>query len=256
MKAGLRFVFIGAGFFLPCQGCILELPLRERVELVMPAVPDYAVQKFGVPSFLVSYRDPGGEVEAIMVPAGAPSVDISLPVKPVLPLLARPVFGGDETVLLPAGALYPAGGGSGKSLSLTWENGFAAELLLRMEAAGFPLDKFNAPRFFREAHTRGEGNPWNLDEEKIVAELQGLSFRADRIKLKNTFPVSLPVSGEVWFSHNVLTSPPVEKEGETVDFGYLPAGYHRYYPRGREGGKLDVYIKEGGSILYTVSGNG
>jgi hypothetical protein len=244
--------FYACGLTALLAGCFLDISAEEDVLVLFPSLPPEAREKFGEPAFKLTLTARSGKQEEVFIPAGNSSATLSLPQDRTVPITLKPVFQGQEELFLPAGGLYPQGLHEDGKLPLTWEGGFAAAFLQKLTASSYPVGAFNAGRFFRETLLRGGIDPWALDEELIITTLAGLSFRADRIKLRPSHPVSLsPIPAGKWLPQNP-TARPVEAAEETASFGYLSEGYHRYYhaatPR-----KLDIHVKSRANILFTVT---
>ena len=236
-------------------GCFWEADSGERVLLRFPVLPAEVREIFGPHAFRVSFPEPGGGTFFLDTEEGADAAGVTFPPAPAVPVTASAVFSGRRNVLFPAGGLYPHGVDSKGEFSLTWENGFAADLMIRLASAGFPLERFNAGRFFREVLLRSAGNPWHLNEALILDTLPDLTFRADRIKLLISHSVVLAAPPGSWIPRNPLARPAETGTDGNCSFGYLPPGYHRYYRRNGEAGKVDILVGDGGTILYTVSGS-
>lgn len=84
----------------------------------------------------------------------------------------------------PCGAIYPY------STSLSFQNGFAAEVLFTLCASSSSsaqgtsayLSKFNWQRFMEECAAFGE-NSWHLDKERIMQKISSGTFKKTDLKL-------------------------------------------------------------------------
>ncbi len=239
---------VPAAVFL-LTACALPWTPSEEITIVFPELPACAAV-FGPPEYRISWFGEEGRLEERRTGAGAAGLRLDLPARSSLPVLAVPLFGGKGDLVLPAGGLYPHDVEPGGFLHLTWENGFAAGILVQAEERGFPVDAFNAERFFREIRARGGGNPWMLNRARILETLTGLSFRADRIVKAKIHPLRIPGLGGEWFSWNPLLEPYAFGGEGDADFGCFPAGFHRFFRSGRTGSRLDVDIGEDGATAW------
>jgi hypothetical protein len=238
----LLLVFLLAGCGQPFTG--------EDVRIVFPQPPEAVRERFGQPSWELELSRADTEPPRVFASPADASITVRIPAGPPVAIVCRMVFGGRRDLFYPAGALWPHDAGEGHSLVLSWEKGFAADLLLRLERQGYPVEAFNSGRFFRETVLRGAGNPWALNEQLILTTLAGMSFRADRIKLLPSYPIRLSLPAGTWLPRNPLV--PVrrtDEEGE-CDFSYLVEGYHRYYRL--EGGKVDIQVHSAQDVLHTI----
>ena len=245
-----RFSFLLVFPVLLSFSCGFLNELNEGLILVLPD-PPARFAAFGPHRFLLTCRDGGGNEKSWETKVGEKEIRLELRPRPSFPFLAEPLFGGRKGLLLPAGGLYPQGVDVEGKLRLSWEDGFAAEILLLAEARGFPLAVFNAERFFREARERGAGNPWRLDRKKILETLAALSFRADRMSPAKAYSVQVPGLEGDWFSWNPLLEPFSRGEDGEVVFGAFPPGFHRFFRSGGITERLDVQIEENGIRLWT-----
>jgi hypothetical protein len=229
--------------------CALPWTPTEEITILFPELPVRA-SVFGPPEYRISWFGEEGRLVERRTGMGSGGLRVALPARSSLPVLAVPLFGGKRDLLLPAGGLYPHDVVPGGFLPLTWENGFAAGILVLAEDRGFPVNAFNAERFFREIRARGGGNPWMLDRARILETLAGLSFRADRIVKAKRHPLRIPGLGGEWVSWNTLLEPFLFGDEEYADFGYFPSGFHRFFRSGDTGSRLDVDIGEDGSTVW------
>jgi hypothetical protein len=238
---GFLLVFLLAGCGQPLTG--------EDVRIVFPSPPEAVLRRFGQPSWELEFSGTEGEPRRVFASAGETSLTLRMPAGPPVAIVCRMVFSGRRDLFYPAGALWPDDSGDG--LALSWEKGFAADLLLRLERQGYPVRAFNSGRFFHETVLRGAGNPWVLNEQLILTTLAGMSFRADRIKPLPSYPIRLALPAGTWLPRNPLAALRQTDETGECDFGYLTEGYHRYYRF--EGGKVDIQVKSARDVLYTIT---
>lgn len=100
------------------------------------------------------------------------------------------VLGGTDGLLLyPSGAVTPGGG---ESVQLSYQAGAAALILLRLAAAGVPIEAINVPRLLRELSERTGGDPWRADIDRLVLRLAEKDFRADLIRIRDETRAVLP----------------------------------------------------------------
>ena len=232
------------------SGCAAPFT-AEDIRIAFPEPPAAVRELFGEPAWRLEYSE-GGSARTAFSPAGKGSLSLRLSGAAAVPIAGYMVFGGRHDLFLPAGCLWPHDAGSSHSLTLDWEKGFAAQLLIRLSRQGYPVSAFNAGRFFKETVARGAGNPWALDEELIITTLAGLSFRADRIKLLPAHAVSLALPPGKWQPRNPL-APIAETNADGICvFGSLAEGYHRYYRTGTAG-SAGIQVKSASAVLHTIT---
>jgi len=233
------------------SGCALNPGEAGELRVRFPSLP--AAGAFSErPVFRVDFPGPAGEVFRVFSSPGAEVLELHVPPGRPAPLTARVVQRGRDDWLFPAGGLYPRDVTGRGELELNWQDGFAADFALRLAAEGFPLGEFNLPRFFAEIRTRGEGNPWFLDRERLTDALVRYSFRADMIKRLPTWTVPLPAPEGEWFSCNPLLGSARTGEDGFLRPGSLPAGYHRFFDSRGDG--IHFQIRRDGTVIYTEFG--
>lgn len=137
-----------AGFPLIATGCSL-IASDARVELRLPAPPE---QWRGLASSNTSagavgayrIRAPGRDGDPacdLTVTAGGGTVQLTLPKRANLPVLAYPVFEDRIDLLKPAGGIFPLdasapGATAVACLTLSWAHGFLAEVLFALAQRG------------------------------------------------------------------------------------------------------------------------
>ena len=104
----------------------------------------------------------------------------------------------------PAGAAWDAGWGAADALSLSWENGAAAEILRRLCSADFPVEAVNVERLLVEIVERSEGDPWRIDVGAVCEAFWYDSMRADKIKPSAAHTLALPAQPGTWIAGNPL----------------------------------------------------
>jgi hypothetical protein len=108
----------------------------------------------------------------------------------ILPVVAYPYIGNVNIQPYSAGGIFPANMDNGKVV-LTWENGFAAEVLYKAIKNGIALDNFNVSRFEKVLIEKSGGNPWIFEEDDIIYALSFNIFNSNFIKKKRTYSLNL-----------------------------------------------------------------
>ncbi|RLW69948.1 MAG: hypothetical protein B6D68_01465 [spirochete symbiont of Stewartia floridana] len=128
----------------------------------------------------------------------------------------------------------PAGFISGReslctAVTPSWADGFAAELLLDLAEGGMDVTGLNVTRFAQVVRDRGSSTPWNIDRQKLAADMIKGSLWVYSVRLAASREVHLPLPPGVWYSDYPLDSPLVSQgdgwEGPLVD------GHHYFIHR-------------------------
>jgi hypothetical protein len=225
----IRFAFVVSclGLF---SGCAFFSSSIE-IEVALPELPEPWKEAF--PEILFSIEFPGidGTIEHISVEPGARSKTISIEKKINTPIVAVPSSGGKS--------LYPCGGifmgtsvstdfGSCK-LSLTWEDGFAASILLSLLKEGYNIQIINTERLLSEIEGRSGGDPWSLDKKKIAEELASGEFTIYDIDSLPSVSIRLsPLTG-TWISENPFSPPLSADQDNVLSIEKIAYGFHRYF---------------------------
>jgi hypothetical protein len=167
--------------------------------------------------FEVCYVDAAGIIVLEIFPAEERNATVTVMKGLHGPLTATPVWTDGSVLGLPAGAVFPYSLEAGGQVTLSWEHGFGADLLLRLYRQGFPLSCFNVERFLHEVDLRGMGNPWDLDREAILEKILQGGFRSDCIKRKEPFTGRVVFPPGDWSSWNVF-----DQDAPVI-------GFHRFF---------------------------
>lgn len=207
-----------------------------EVAIVLPAVPaswEPIFRAEGGPSFLVRAPGKGRLLQELLVAAphsGQAAVRLTLPKRANLPVLAAPLVEGRSDLLRPAGALFPEAFSGGGRLALSWEEGFVAALLLKMDERGQLVEALNARRLSEEIGRRCGGDRWSLDQEAILTLLSLGSFRADRIKALPAHSVVLHCAPGSWWVEGDPFRQPVQADAlGRLAVDSVVAGFHSFF---------------------------
>jgi len=228
-------------------GCSLFADSIEVV-IVLPAVPpawEPILRAEGSPSFLVRAPGRGRQLQEVLLPAPLSiqaTCRLKLPKRANLPVVAVPVVQGRSDLLRPAGGLFPAALSDGGKLSLSWEDGFLAALLLTLAERGQLLEALNARRLSEEIERRCAGDPWSLDQGAILTLLSLGSFRADRIKILPLRSINLHCApGSRWVEGDPFRSSHQADALGALSVDPIVAGFHAYF-------RVDGPAPEDGSL--------
>ena len=214
----LEIVFI----ILFCPGCVLD---SDQITIILPDPPKHWVSLFKNMDWIVRWTGWNGKVMEQTVPGSEKQVELDFPLRDNQPVTAECIIKGGNNQLLPAGGVYPADCGDNGLLLLSWENGFAAELLLKLSSQGYSLEGFNYPRFSGLLLKKAEGDPWKIDPIPILRDFKAGTFNSLSVVERQEAAVSNFPAG-AWVCWNPLMPRLKVTEGDTV---LLPEGYHRFY---------------------------
>lgn len=165
-----------------------------EITVVFPEIPAHLKNISTDIRFLVEY--PGLEEKSVSRESFAPESKIIITTSlKVLPIVAYAIDTDRQSYLYPAGGIYPSSYKDGE-LNLTWEDGFAAQVLYKAVINNIDLSFFNVGRFKKTLLEKSEGNPWVLDENEILYNLAFEVFNANSIgeKPKTDISFSLPLA--------------------------------------------------------------
>lgn len=231
-------LFIGCAP-LPQWGKQIELHL-----LLPPPPSQWAC--FGALDYLILVPEPSEEepFTTVRVPAGSNAVRLTVGKRTNLPLLAYPLLEDRPDLLRPSGGVYPLDLEKGDVVRLSYRDGFLAELLLPMCAAGDLLEALNVSRLRRETWDRSLGDPWSLDREAILETLLYGSMRSGRIRRRPSFELSIEVPAGTWVAGNPFIAPILAPPARPLlELHGLPTGVHRFF---RNDDRIDVAVTEQG----------
>ena len=121
----------------------------------------------------------------------------SVPVSGITAVTAAPV--GTWGTLKPAGFIVH--GNLKAHNSLSWDNGFAAECTELSLITGSSSSNFNFTMFQNKLLEKSEGNPWTLNQDKVVYGLRFDKFNSNSIRNASSHTLCLPLPGEgTWYA--------------------------------------------------------
>lgn len=162
-----------------------------EIAAVFPEIPTHLKNINNNIRFLVEY--PGLKQQGVLEKSFAPGSKIVIGTSlKVLPIVAYAIDTDKQSYLYPVGGIYPSGYKDGE-LTLTWEDGFAAQILYKAAINSIDLSFFNVGRFKKTLLEKSEGNPWILDEDKILYNLFFEIFNANYIEEKPKTDISFSV---------------------------------------------------------------
>ena len=219
-------------------GCRLTGDLR-MVTLKLPAVPAGPAPE----TWELEYRERAGEPRRILT-VDKGTVDLLLPRDSVVAVLAAALSEGFRR--LPAGAVVRRDSPSG--VELTWLDGASASRLDRLARAGIPPDRVNIRRFLEESVQRSGGDPWSLDEARLMNDITGGKLKTVSFRLREEIPVDRTVPPGLWVPANALRETVDARDGRFR--AVLPTGRHGYY---QEGTRLTLVLQVlSGEVLLVV----
>lgn len=162
---------------LLASGCRSPFPALE-LELLLPPLPGVWEAAFPEVCYELAYVDARGREVSTHPspwPAGAPGTPLALPARSYAPVVVTPVVPSLGLRLRPAGALSPLDvEPGGRRLVASWERGAVALLVRRLLRGGvpsIPADALDVERLAGEMTAQGDGDPWNVDVDALVASI-------------------------------------------------------------------------------------
>ncbi|MDF1569034.1 MAG: hypothetical protein RQ801_10100 [Spirochaetaceae bacterium] len=149
----------------------------------------------------------------------------------------------------PAGCLLPAVRAPQSDISLTWENGFAAQKILEMADAGISPRVINLERFADAVGVRSEDAPWDLDQRRLWEDLLAGELWIYSFRLLAPHFVDLPIPSGFWYGEYVPgTALSVGSDGWR---GELVEGIHCFFCP-MNGGLVIADIDSEGRVTYLI----
>ncbi len=188
----------------------------------------------------------GREHEQLVKSPELDGIHLEIPRERAVVILAEPLgspllspFG-----CAPAGAVLSPGALRPQSLQLSWENGFAATILLGLARNTVAPEAFNLKRFVDLCASRSNGNPWNLDSRLLIGDMLSGNLRVYSFQCLPIVEtdLELPISGP-WYPEYPL-SPALEPVSGRWS-GFLSVGLHRF-STGPLGPAVEFYIDRRG----------
>lgn len=205
-------------------------------------------------SSLVTFRlvYPGSEGDTRELPGLAPGSEVRIPYPPgsAFPVSAYPGFasaGFSEGGMRPAGGVYPLSLSSRDVLELSWEDGFLARSLFGVYRNTRELDWINLAKLQETIRKTAPGNPWVLDERKLVRPLIYGRFYGGFVSPGDC--VSIPVPGETagWVWGDVFFEVLTQESGQEV---FYPGLHRRISPGGEAW--MDLFVDDRGWVLVIM----
>ena len=173
-------------------------------------------------------------------------INLDLPRERAVVVLAEPIsaFPLSGFVCTPAGVVLSPGSPRPSRLMLSWENGFAASILLNLVREGVAPEAFNLTRFIDLCVERSGGNPWKLDRRRLIGDMLSGQLRVYSFSrlAELEIELELPISG-LWYSDYPLELPIDVVSGYWS--GLLGTGLHRF-SMGTHGPSAEVSVDSGG----------
>jgi hypothetical protein len=223
-------------------GCGTPFPSLE-LELLLPPLPEDWEAAFPEVCYELAYVDARGQaVRTGASPwvAGAPGTPLLLPARAYSPVVVTPVVPSLGVRLRPAGALSPLDVEPGsRRLAASWERGTLAlvvRTLLGEGASSIPPEALDVERLAREVAARGDGDPWRVDVEALIAsvvESAGSGWECRRLATRQVVIPDAEATEYVW--DNALRAAAVclddDEGGRSLVLEAVPLGLHRLFPR-------------------------
>ena len=205
---------------------------------------------------MLRYLEAPGSIGEVEVQPGVKEVQLRIPRLPVVPVSAYPVFGAPPAAVKPSGGVYPSHLDDAGVLSLSWENGLLAEVLIGCAATGDAMQAVNVDKLATELSKKSGGNPWLLDGDMVKRAITRGNLAYNSLRLLPRYEVTMEAASGRWISGNPLTPLPVDCPAGSLTLSGLPEGLHTYFPAGKPG-RIDISVtQEGWSAVDMVTGAG
>ena len=196
-----QLILLSACLFL-ASGCIL----RDTVEIDV-VIPEYPSSWDAVEGNALIELSYFSENRITMLSGLEAGREIKLEIeKGVCPFAAYPVLNSGGVRLKPAGGIFPADF-DGEKLNLSWENGFASEIILKLSERGICFSNFNVRRFEDCLLEKSGGNPWRVSETVLAFSLASGIFNSNHVTLRPSFDILMSDS---FLSGRWLLADPLE----------------------------------------------
>lgn len=149
----------------------------------------------------------------------------------------------------PAGCLLPSVRAFQSDISLTWENGFAAQKILELAYAGISPRAINLERFADAVGVRSEDAPWDLDQRRLWEDLLTGELWIYSFKLLSPHSVDVPIPSGFWYGEYVPGT--ALSAGSDGWRGELVEGIHSFFCP-ISGGLATVDIDSEGRVTYLI----
>lgn len=199
-------------------GC--EFQSQKNIKLTLPSNPFITEWRIEYPEKIIDGRAVFAcKTVKVKHDREGPDIGVKIARGVNLPVLAGPVFQINDDAVpciggYPAGAVYPADI-DGCHLHLSWENGFACEIIKSCLLNSNAVTAFDTVRFRTSLHTKaaefedseGEklpGGCWLVDSVPVLSRMGYGLFRESSIKAADTMTFSIPASGGSYQADNML----------------------------------------------------
>ncbi len=228
-----------------------------EVSVVFPPFPDSWEGFSDLIEFRLVFPDgEGGSVCIDGLSPGAP-VKITIPGLRNLPVLGYPVFrdsGIQGGGMRPSGGIYPGALMNKSDFKLTWEEGFLAECIFIVFSNSCWGEAINTDRLGRLIALSSSGDPWALNQRKLLRPLLFGRFYGGFVGLSQAYSLLIPVKYLDWVSGDSFMLPlHYGEEAEEELRMELYPGFHRFIaPDGSAW--IDINIDEDGWGLVEIPG--
>jgi hypothetical protein len=234
-------------FSLALTGCaFFSAALTLRVRL--PEPPPHWQDSFTSWEWLLCFPGPDGGPATRILAAEEREASITVPKQRNLPVTATIVLASGLR-LPPAGGIYPLdASGDFWDLDISWQNGFAAELLSRLIGGGVEVAGLNSRRLAAEIWDRSAGDPWRLDMNGMAQALATGGFTVYAIRLLAHCSATVTPGTGRWFLESPFAFPLEADADGVLALQDLPVGTHTLFALGGERRYL-LSITEAGDVV-------
>jgi hypothetical protein len=122
-----------------------------------------------------------------------------------------------------AGGVFPEDLDTDGVLHLSWVKGPLCEILLQCLEAGGTVDDLNVGKVQEELLSKGEGDPWSVDRDRIFRDLFFRNLTSRSFRKLPCHAIEVPAEQGVWLRGNPFHPLPVWEDG-FLYLGPLPEG--------------------------------
>ena len=203
------------------------LAFEDSIAVHLPTLEPDVLKKNAPVSWRYTWLSESNSIRVQNVPASEVPL-LAFPREANVIVTAEPIFSESLSAwsFHPAGYVRSVDRPGTESITLSWEQGFAAQFLLELADQGVNLLQFNLRRFKEALEERSKGEYWNINRTKMVEKLIDGSFYYYSISLSELIDTVLPLPEGLWYSDYALQAPlTVQSEGW---HGELKEGFHRF----------------------------
>lgn len=231
------------------SSCSFFQEKNAETEVSIPPLPE-EFSALKIKRYRVKITSGNGE-EGFASPGDTKKIKAEIPVSGISSILIYPET--ENITLKPAGKIICSS--MSAKTSLSWEEGFAAEIVSDLLSSGCDLSDLNFSLFKEKIKKISEGDPWSLDAEKIKYALEHKIFSASYIKKKKSRSLTLYFSGgeSSWYAAQAVNLKEYKKDEKCIENLNIYEGENIFFdPETEE--SFTVFAGRTGWISFFSSG--